>query len=138
MIRRVLKSLPARLFAIVAIAGMAVVIQSERRTANAQYPQPAPAAPAYYQPPPTFFAQNLGIYYVFEPYFNTQAIRLVAYPIQGSPAFQIGLVPGDRIVNLDGLPLFTPDDVLSHRAWTTVQFLHVYSQIPDSATVFIP
>lgn len=151
MSRRMIRRATPRVVAAVAVLGVALAVQGSSGRAYGQFP--TPAAPAYYpqpqpyypQPQPVYFppsppqyAPNLGISYVFEPYFNTMCIRLTAYPTYGSPASMIGLQPGDRIVNLDGLPLNNPMDVQSHRWQTTVQYLHSNSMLPDTATVYIP
>jgi S1-C subfamily serine protease len=73
------------------------------------------------------------------PYDNgTFGARLVRVPEPGSPAAQLQLEPGDTIFELDGTRFRTPNDVLSHRALTTMRFINVRTNGTQSATVWIP
>ena len=111
-------------------------------------PSPSPPMRVSVQPPGReegLFAANLGITYVRVPYDNgTFGARLIRDPLPGSPAAQLGspvasrLEPGDTIFSLDGMRFRTPEDVLAHRQWTSMQFINVRTNRAQWARVYIP
>jgi hypothetical protein len=105
-------------------------------------PSPSPPIRVSVQPPGReqgLFAANLGITYVRVPYDNdTFGARLIRDPLPGSPAAQLQFEPGDTIFSLDGMRFRTPEDVLAHRQWTSVQFISVRTNRAQWARVYIP
>jgi len=85
------------------------------------------------------FAGNLGIYYAKVPYGDgTFGARLTRPPVPGSPAAQLQLEPGDTIFMLDGVRFREPSDVLNHVEETSVVFINVRTNQPQSADVTLP
>jgi S1-C subfamily serine protease len=84
------------------------------------------------------YAPNLGISYQLVPYGGAFGARLTRNPASGSPAAQLQLEPGDMITTLDNQPIYGPNDVLNHSAYTTVVFVNVRTGRPQSGAVFIP
>jgi hypothetical protein len=82
------------------------------------------------------FAPNLGIYYEVIRYTGgTFGARLTRYPVPGSPAAQLRLKPGDIIGMMDELPFRSHQDVLNHKAQTSILFINVRSGKLERANV---
>jgi hypothetical protein len=85
------------------------------------------------------FAANLGIYYRQIWYPNgTFGARLTRHPAPNSPAGQLRLEPGDVVYELDGGRFYSPDDVLNHRAQTSISFINVRTSGAQSHWITIP
>jgi S1-C subfamily serine protease len=82
-------------------------------------------------------ANNLGITFEVVPYSDgTVGARLVANPLAGTPAAQLGLEKGDTIYVMDNLRFRGPDDVRNHKGWTTMQLINVRTGVSQSAPMF--
>ncbi len=85
------------------------------------------------------YAANLGIHYEPVRYGDgTFGARVVGHPDAGSPAAVLGFEPGDTIFALDGQRFRRPSDVLSHRFQTSVDFINVRTNAPQSGNLYIP
>jgi len=85
------------------------------------------------------YAANLGIYYSEVRYEDgTFGARITRPPVQGTPAGQLGLEPGDIVYMMDNQRFRTHTDVLSHKADTTVNFVNVRTNAPQAMSVVIP
>lgn len=101
-------------------------------------PDDAPAAPPQGRPAGTY-ARNLGLHYEAVPYQDgTFGVKVTAFPAEGTPAHRLGFEPGDVIFALDGQRFRSHDDVLAHRADTTVDFVNVRTNAVQNATVTLP
>ena len=91
--------------------------------------------------PPENYAANLGIHYQLTLHQGAFGVRLSRTASPGTPAGTLRLERGDMIIRLDGQPIRTPEDVLSHFAQTSVEFIDIrtgqgrmaYVQLPASA-----
>lgn len=94
------------------------------------------------------FASNLGVSYQLVRMQNgTLGARVEKQPQDGVPATRIQvsgtsgytyLEPGDIILNLDGMPFQSPNDVLGHRQQTTIRFQDGRSNQTMDGVLFIP
>lgn len=85
------------------------------------------------------FASNLGIYYAAVRYGDgTFGARVTRPPASNAPAAQLGFEPGDVIFELDGQRFRRPEDVLAHRYQTTVKFINVRTNAPQSGSLTLP
>jgi hypothetical protein len=133
----------------------AVILQQQSRPSWSNHPQSQPSWPNQPQPQPSWpdqpqpsergggeaeqFAGNLGISYVRVPYADgTFGARITRPPGPGTPAAQAGLEQGDIVFRMDEMPFRTPDDVLNHRAVTSVAVVNVRNGQMTVLTVTIP
>ncbi|QEH31608.1 hypothetical protein OJF2_00730 [Aquisphaera giovannonii] len=110
--------------------------------------EPSPAAFEAGAPPPRpdespgageTFAAGLGIYYERVDYGDgTFGARLTRDAAPGTPAGTLGLEKGDTIFALDGLRFRTPEDVLNHRAQTTIDFVNIRTGAPQNGSLVLP
>jgi hypothetical protein len=71
-----------------------------------------------------YFVPNLNAYVSFEPLGQRYGLKLTRPPLSGSPLLPRQLEPGDMIIEMDGLPLRHPVDVLSHVGATPSVFIN--------------
>lgn len=110
-------------------------------------PSGQPRPPGGMPPPPSYgpapvqelFAANLGMVSTPIRYADgTFGARVTRPPDPGTPAATLGLEPGDVLVMLDGQRFRTPDDVLAHRAQTSVTLVNVRTNALQTMTVMLP
>ncbi|MGE3822402.1 MAG: hypothetical protein AB7I30_23555, partial [Isosphaeraceae bacterium] len=115
-----------------------------RRLAQVSTPAPfSPSPTSSTQPAPARttaeFAPNLGISFERVVYADgTFGARLTGPPVPNSPAATLGLEPGDTVFALDGARFRSLNDVLNHRARTSVEFIDVRTNAARSSLVQIP
>jgi hypothetical protein len=85
-----------------------------------------------------YYAANLGICYVLYPYGQAMGARVTRHPRAGTPCAGLRLEPGDMIISLDGQPIRSHNDVASHVARTTIQFIDVRTGQMRTADVLLP
>ena len=85
------------------------------------------------------FARTLGVYYVMVNNGNgTFGLRLTAAPVNGSPASQLPLNPGDVILALDDQRFTNVNDVANHFGQTTVDFFDAATNSVQRGNINLP
>jgi hypothetical protein len=97
-----------------------------------------------YTPPPQDmpqenYAANLGIHYQLIPLRGDSfGVRLSRTALGNTPGAAMRLERGDMIVRLDGQPIRSPDDVLSHFDQTSVEFVNIRTGRIETRIVQLP
>jgi hypothetical protein len=83
-------------------------------------------------------AAALGVTYQLVPYGQAFGAKLTRAPEPNSPAAKLMLEPGDMLISLDNLPIRGPQDVTNHIDQTTIVFINIQTNQPQTAVVTLP